>query len=318
MKKRLLAGILSALALWALCACSAQTPAPANSAEPAETLEPADPAQTSDESESTLEAPALTIQDMIDANAEETLAQTYGSMRADYERDEWDTYTLKMLYADAELSYRDFSAAQEVYYRDGGGYYHDGEDYGAILDFDDGPTYFTLDAELTVMEEIVGVEETPEGLVVTTRLSTEALRPYYDADSFPYAEGDSFEEIYTLNPDDYALLKNVSAIVHADGTRTTQDTTIVTYGVERPEGVTELAERRNAEDIRTGTVTLAPGTPDERTASATARKGDYISVSVPAGYGPLCTDPECTVVSPEEEEPDLSADFTLYAAKVDG
>ena len=324
MRKRLLAGLLSVLTLLALCACSGQSNAPADT--PADATESADsnaPAESAPETADADTADAesawpLTVQDMIDANAVGKLAQTYGSMRADYVRPEAQEYALATQYADAEIAYLDFGAEQDLLFLDGSsGYFHSGEQYVAILEFDTSYSaynYFTLDPDLTAQEEIISVETDGDAITMTTRLSPDVFRPYYDDDNFPYNDVDCFEEVYTLNASDYAMLGNVSYIVRADGTREEQDTMTVTYGAERPEGIAELMARKNAEDPRVGTIILDPGTPEERTVSATARKGDPIQYSLPDGYV-LYADPDGAEPIDETGEADYNADFTLYAIK---
>ncbi|MBR0282049.1 MAG: hypothetical protein IJQ81_10740 [Oscillibacter sp.] len=330
MRKRLLAGLLSVLTLLALCACSGQSNAPAADAstpvDNADATESADsnaPAESAPETADADTADSetawpLTVQDMIDANAVGKLAQTYGSMRADYVRPEAQEYALATQYADAEIAYLDFGAEQDLLFLDGSsGYFHSGEQYVAILEFDTSYSaynYFTLDPDLTAQEEIISVETDGDAITMTTRLSPDVFRPYYDDDNFPYNDVDCFEEVYTLNASDYAMLGNVSYIVRADGTREEQDTMTVTYGAERPEGIAELMARKNAEDPRVGTIILDPGTPEERTVSATARKGDPIQYSLPDGYV-LYADPDGAEPIDETGEADYNADFTLYAIK---
>ena len=151
---------------------------------------------------------------------------------------------------------------------------------------------------------------------MTSRLSVDAYKPFYPEGEFPYGEGDYFEEYYLLNASDYAILETASALVRADGSREEENRVAVTYDATAPEAFAELLAHKNASDFRTGTVTLDPNTPEERSASAKAQKGDAIIPITPDGYA-LYLDPECVTPEDPDQEPDYNADFHLYGKRAE-
>ena len=316
MKKRLILALLLVSALLALCACSGRTAPVTTDDSPAPATAESAPVTDADASGSeTADAPALTMRDVLDANSAETLFQTYGGVLRTYDYPN-DPDRVRVEYLDAEVLFFDSGSEQDLLFYDGSsGYLRDDEGYGALMDFNFDPSYYaypTLDEALTAQEEIVSVAEDGGAIFLTTRLSAEAYRPYYPDGDFPYDDGDYFEESYRLDASDRRVLEMSEALVHADGSREEQYVAVHEYGAARPEIVAEMLARKNADDPRTGTVTLDPGTPDERTMSATAQKGDYIYFIVPQGYETLYVDPECTIERTPDDTADLNADFHLY------
>ena len=316
MKKRLILALLLASALLALCACSGQSaPAATDNAAPATDAD-ASGASGSD----TADAPALTMRALLDANSGETIFQTYDGVLKTYSYPD-DPDRVRVEYMDAELLFFDHGYEQDLLFRDASsGYLHDDEGYGALMDFNFDPSYYaypTLDETLTAQEEIVSVAEDGGEISLTTRLSAETYRPYYPDGDFPYDDGDYFEERYRLDASDWRVLEASETLVHADGSREEQYSSAYDYGAARPEIVAEMLARKNADDPRTGTVTLDPNTPDEREMSATAQKGDYIYFVVPEGYETLYIDPECTVERTPDDTADLNADFHLYGKRAE-
>lgn len=310
MKKRLILALLLTAALLTLCACSGNSGS--NAAAPE--------AETDAVPETADSAPVLTMRDVLDANSGETLFPTYGGILKTYRYpDDADRYRVE--YMDAEVLLFDYGYEQDLLFYDASpGYLHDDEGYAAILDFNFDPSYYAypaLDEALTEQEEVVSVTTDGDTLSLTSTLSVDAYRPYFGDDDFPYAEGDYFEEHYLLDASDYHLLEASTTLVHADGSREEQDTVTLEYGAARPEVIAELLARKNAEDPRTGTITLDPNTPEERSMSATAQKGDVIIFVPPEGYETFYTDPECTVERTADDTADLNADFTLYSKRAD-
>ena len=311
MKKRLIFALLLAFALLALCACGQSAPTAADDA-----TAPA----ANDAPDNTDAAPAITMRQLLDANRADALFQTYGGVLRTYDYPN-DPDRVRVEYMDAEVLFFDSGAEQDLLFYDGSsGYLHDDEGYGALMDFNFDPSYYAypaLDETLTAQEEIVSVTEDGAGISLTTRLSAEAYRPYYPDGDFPYDDGDYFEESYRLGASDWRVLEMSETLVRADGSREEQYAAVQEYGAARPEIIAELLARKNADDPRTGTITLDPNTPDEREMSATAQKGDYIYFIPPNGYETLYTDPECAVERTPEDTADLNADFHLYGKRAE-
>ena len=311
MKKRLTFALLLAFSLLALCACGQSAPTAADDA-----TAPA----VNDAPDNTDAAPAITMRQLLDANRADALFQTYGGVLRTYDYPN-DPDRVRVEYMDAEVLFFDSGAEQDLLFYDGSsGYLHDDEGYGALMDFNFDPSYYAypaLDETLTAQEEIVSVTEDGDEISLTTRLSAEAYRPYYPDGDFPYDDGDYFEESYRLDASDWRVLEMSETLVHADGSREEQYAAVQEYGAARPEIIAELLARKNADDPRTGTITLDPNTPDEREMSATAQKGDYIYFIPPNGYETLYTDPECAIERTPEDTADLNADFHLYGKRAE-
>lgn len=314
MKKRLIFAFLLAAALIALSACSGRSAtddAPADTSDAPAATDPAPQVETS-----------LTMRALLDANSAETLFRTYGNLLKTYAYPDGDADGRRVTeYADADCILMDYGFEQDLLFRDGSnGYLYDEQGYAAILEFDFDPSgyaYPAMDEDLTLQEEIVSVTENGDTISLVTRLSMDAFKPYFSEDDFPYADGDYTEESYVLNASDYALLQENSTLVRADGTREEQNQVTITYDAPTPEILADLLAHKNASDVRTGTVTLDPNTPQERSATAVAQKGDAILLITPEGYETLYHDPECTVVSGDDEEVDLNADFHLYSVRTE-
>ena len=323
MKRRLSALLAAAAALVLLTACAGQQ----NAAAPAETAEPeaGEAAPGEPESGEAAEPEAawdITMRDIIEANHVDRIFPAYGSIRIDYQYAEDPDWRQTARYTDADMMYYEYVGEQDMICRDGsGGYLHVDEDdsYGSIMDFTFDPSgydYFTLDPDLTAEEEILSVEEDGDVLSVTTRLPAELFKPYFPEGEYPYADGDYLEEAYTLNASDYAMLSESTTLLHADGSREALDSAVITYGADRPAQADALLERKAAtENIRTGTVILDPGTPEERSLTVTAVKGDYVYFTLPDGYETVYDDPACTVEF--EGSSDRTQDFVMYSKQTD-
>ena len=322
--RRAAALLTALLALLALSACGG-TPSSAEAPQSEEEAAAPAEAETAEGEAGETAEEALTMEAVIAANQTDTLLGKHKSILVEYENRKNEENIMVGKYIDAEIVYLDFGIEQDLLFRDGtSGYQHDTyeevERYSGILefDFDDSSySYFTLDPDLTSQEEIVSSEQEGDTITLVTHLSTEAFRPIIESygGEFPYGEGDYLEETYRLRAEDLAILENTSILFRADGTTEAQNGLFVNFDADRPFFALELMERRNGDDLRTGTVILDPGTEDERSASAVARRGDSIVTFLPEGYSTYYKDPACTEISPESEEKDLNADFTYYSVK---
>lgn len=321
MKKRLIFAFLLTASLFALTACSGQSGAGTADGGPVteDTTDAADDVVTDDAADAT--EIALTMRAVLDANSAETLFQTYSNILKTYQYPDDADGRRVSEYADADMMFTDYGYEQDLFFRDGSNSYiyeEERQAYSAILEFDFNPSYFDYPAfseDLTLQEEIVSVTEDGDTISLVTRFSMEAFRPYFAEGDFPYEEGDYMEEAYILNASDCALLQEKATLVRADGSREEQETVTITYDAPTPERVADLLAHKNATDVRTGTITLDPNTPEERSVSVNAQKGDYILLYMPEGYETFYSDPECTIVDEGSDEPDLNADFHLYSVR---
>ena len=300
---------LAALLALTLAACGGTGPSPAETGEAGEAAASSG-AAASGEAASPGEN-EITMRDIIDANRTPLLLEKYGSVRVDYtyaEDPDPEMEYLQTVYVDGEVTYQGFNTARELYTGEGDYLYSDGV-YGMPLTTEPvtapGKEHVALEEGLTAEESIVTVEEGEDGtLTVVTRLDGSMLSELYGG---AYDDLEYSGETYVLNSD-LEILSDVSGLFYEDGTSETVGQIAVTYGEARPADAEDLYSRLHAEEKRTVTAVLDPGTEDERSVSVTPMKGDSAFNFLPEGYDVWYADPDCTVpfTPPETQDEDVT------------
>ena len=157
-------------------------------------------------------------------------------------------------------------------------------------------------------EDMVSITEEAEGIRLVTQLDDASAADYLDSMGYEYQEGDIVQWNYEINPEIRAIVSANAVCISEDGTETTIFERTLNLEPEKYALSSEILDRLNAEESRTVTVVVNPGTEQEYSVSETVGKG--CSVSTYTGDAVLYTDESCT----EEYIPtgDTENDFTLY------
>ncbi len=178
-----------------------------------------------------------------------------------------------------------------------------------------GTTDFLYDTKATSCEKILSVEEKDGRLVVVTRLDYEDYSRFVDG-----VEKGSWNRVeYVLEKKTYRMLSQTETVMaENDVPRGKSSKQEAYYGLKRPEDADNMLETLdrilNAQDVRTVTYIVKPGTPSERVVTVTAAKGCPVLLASGNLDYDLFTDSAMTIPA---EQDDLMQDRTLYV-RVEG
>ena len=258
------------------------------------------------------ETAEISLLKLMEANRTETLLEKYDSfsLRMEYEGSEIIYYVDDTLaYFEETPGFYSVTSGEGFYYNEEGNYCR--ELYAGMEMDNSWYASLAFDPEVTLQEEIVDVQHSDGNIVIHTIMPKDKLEA-----QGPEADGmESMKVEYRVAGDDYRLLSAVQTNTFADGT-TSSITVSAAYNVERLEKAQELYDKlTQTEDVRTVTLVLDPGTPEEASYSVTVPKGgDRVAPIYPEEYGAeLYLDAECTQVF--DGATDYNTDMTLYLTK---
>lgn len=157
-------------------------------------------------------------------------------------------------------------------------------------------------------EEMVSITEDEDGISLVTRMDESAAETYLASIGYDTEGAETVQWTYQIDPETQAITSSAGICINEDGTETTLIERVLNTEPEEYEISTEILDRLNAEDTRTCTVIIDPGTEQERSVSETVGKG--CGVAVYAGDAVFYVDEACTeeqIPSAETEE-----DMILY------
>jgi hypothetical protein len=255
-------------------------------------------------------APAVTMEQIIEANSTEVLLAHYGSVHvasSDYE-----------VYIEPGLIYRKADYGEEVitpdfcYELGYDGAYEGSLTVGSWWDFiGDQYDYFSLDPAESRLEEVVSTEGNGDTITVRTRIPVGVFEDEYS----PFG-GDYSIIHYVLDAETLAILENDEVVYYIDGSvANTYEYSQVAYGDPRPKAADALLRRIYDPDAtRTVTLIANPGTEVEKISKAIMRKGEHAVIySTDDKEWITYTDAACT--QEYEGGSDLNEDITLYTKR---
>lgn len=179
----------------------------------------------------------------------------------------------------------------------------------------------TLLEENLLKDIVTDISEEGDRIIVKTETSKEDTQSVLDVqgDSDFYKEGDWLTAEYTLSAADDRLYDYSQTLHHSDGTTEEAHKIEIKYDVECPEAFKTLYESykehtsEQTEDVRYTTVTVNPGTEQEKDYSSVIPKEDVggIILHDKSKTYHLYADRECT--QPFERKENSTEDVHIYA-----
>lgn len=255
----------------------------------------------------------VTIQDIIEAGRTSSILREYESYLVTVDMpDSGYSYSC---YVDGEYYfYSDATMAELTSTKEKCGYYEisnknpDGYFMRTLnatgKDFDMSISENCLfDEEFTAKEEITERRKKDGNIYVTAEMPAEPTREFF-GEMFELKPGDRLQVEYILDAKTGMLLSSTQSFVSTDGGVKVFGTLTVQYNAAKPEKMTGLlACVAQTENVNTLTITLDPGTTEEKTYSITYPYGGYSNLSLPDGYTVFYSDRECTVEYTPDETP---------------
>ena len=173
-----------------------------------------------------------------------------------------------------------------------------------------------MNPEITLQETILSAEQEEDDILLTTSLSGDGAQSLMEAIDISYAEGDEVISEYRLDAETLILKECQQTIRHED--ETTENFAVQTVMLDA--GIADeifdgINERLNDPEGRHVTVVLDPGTSEERSFTAIARKGEDIQIFLPEDYSGIFSDEACTqpYVAEGDETEELQDGTILYS-----
>ena len=267
----------------------------------------------------------LELQDYFDANAASDLIELYGSLL--YKQTMWnadgsETAATGFIYENKDIiCCRYIDKFEEIITKDDYvGYDNELEvPVRYVFDSDDTRAEMVLNYEELVYlwgnEHVVGKQEKDGKVIFTTEMDDSELIGLILADfDGDILEGDKLTRDTTFDADTKIMEHSLVKIVSEDGS--THDIFECSLEVEPKDGYEEnkeLLEKLNAEDKHKLTLTLDPGTENEKVITAEVGKGCAFYPVLYDGYS-FFTDPECTQEADEKYIYNTEDDINLYTS----
>lgn len=297
-----------------LSGCSGST-TPAEETKTAETIVTetavgnAEPVET----EAEIEIDTVTMEDIVNANKNDTLMSQFGSFQVTL-TDEIET--LVTYVGDEGIAYIGWPDDDygELYVDNELVYSHDGDIYRGQMYVGTEPEMFYTDnvlfSNLSTFEEIKSFEEKDGLLYVITEQGPEYTEIFMTERNYGYDEGGYLHIEYILDAETLAEQAVIEKEIKTDGTERIIGSATVEYSVEIPERAQDTYEHSIKEgDMRTITVIADPDTDNEKEYVGTVLKGDGIAIYHPNGDPELYADRACTEILTNV---DLNEDITVY------
>lgn len=260
---------------------------------------------------------SITMQDVLDANSDDALLAHCDSFIAQVTSGGFYSQIYKA--ADSRI----LTTNGEYYegYRDGRYvFWENGEYLCALPCYDFDPPVLeelsVLNPEITLQETILSAEQEEDDILLTTSLSGDGAQSLMEAIDISYAEGDEVISEYRLDAETLILKECQQTIRHED--ETTENFAVQTVMLDA--GIADeifdgINERLNDPEGRHVTVVLDPGTSEERSFTAIARKGEDIQIFLPEDYSGIFSDEACTqpYVAEGNETEELQDGTILYS-----
>ena len=263
------------------------------------------------------------LERIMDAVTVETIVNNYGSFEQTDHCYLQDNDVYRYAEKEADLCYIRFPEIEELvnnnneilFALNSMGYVH-----VMYLDEYDGDKATFLN-ENTLNDIVTDISEEGDRIIIKTETSkedTQSVLEVQDDGDF-YKEGDWLTADYTLSADDYRLYDYSQTLHHSDGTTEEAHKIEIKYDVECPEAFTALYESYKehtsgqTEDVRHTTITVNPGTEQEKVYTATIPENDIggLILHDKSKTYKLYTDKECT--QPYKRKEGSTEDAYIYA-----
>ena len=160
----------------------------------------------------------------------------------------------------------------------------------------------------SMLEKIQSVTEADGKITVTTTMDRKKLKKVIGQEN-----ARSFEGVYVLDAETYAMISGKGVATLDDGTSTVV-TMECTYNAQQPEELDAfLAYENQTEDLRTITMVFHSGTKKEKTEHIQSPKGISMGLAMPEGVTEsisVYADAACTV--PHQSNGDFTSDTAVY------